>query len=212
MKQTIQLENGTTGVINQLGGIALKALDRAVQVARAYQYFRIKKVELQFKPFYDTFANPDPTQPSGSVPYLYWLINKGDVLDVGDFNGLRDAGAKPVRFDEKTINVSFKPAILMFSPQSSATPGVNPSFNLSKVSPWLTTNDLAGTIGATWEPSTLEHHGFTWGVQQDITGTPGFTYGVEATVHFDFKKPLNVENPPTESQMEIKTVSLYNHK
>jgi len=212
MRQTLQLENQMTGDIIQLEGIALKALDRAVQVARAYQYFRIKKVDLQFKPFYDTFANPDPTQPSGSVPYLYWLINKGDVLDVADFNGLRDAGAKPIRFDEKTINVSFKPAILMFSSQSSATPTLNPSFNMSKVSPWLTTNDLAGTNGAVWTPSSLEHHGFTFGVQQDITGTPGFTYGVEITVHFDFKKPLNVENPSAENQKEVKMVSLYNHK
>lgn len=202
LRQTLQLADDSLNSIQQLAGLSLKAFDRATQVARAYQYFRITRIDMKFKPYADTYI-PDPTQPGPSVPYLYWLINKGDVLDVADFNGLRDAGAKPIRFDDKTINVSFKPAVLMFASNNQATPGVNPSFNVSKVSPWLTTNDLAGTVGAVWQASSLEHHGFTYGVESAISGTPQLTYGVELTAHFEFKKPLNVENPPTDSQVVV---------
>lgn len=202
LRQTLQLKDDNQNEIQQLAGLSLSAFDRASQVARAYQYFRITRIDMKFKPYADTYI-PSASLSNATMPYLYWLINKGDVLDVSDFNGLRDAGAKPIRFDDKTINVSFKPAVLMFASSSQAAPGTNPSFNVSKVSPWLTTNDLAGTVGAVWTASSLEHHGFTYGVESAINGDPQMIYGVELTAHFEFKKPLNVTNPPADSQVVI---------
>lgn len=205
VSQTLQLGNDTTGVINQLEDINLSQFDRAVQVAQAYQYYRIKKVMMKFKPFYDTFQLRDITQPDGSVPYFYSRVDKGDVLNATSFNMLRDSGCKPRRFDEKTITVSWKPSILQYV-QSSTNPTDPPSFNLSRTSPWLGTNLASGSTSTGWVASSLRHNGIIYGVEQGITGTPGFPYGVEITVHFEFKKPLVFKGVDDTSVAVIKEV------
>jgi len=195
LKQTIQLKDDDQNTVYTYNTASLSGFDRAVQVARAYQYFRIVKIEYKFKPYADTYT-PSATLSNATMPYLYWLINKGDVLDPVTFNDLRDAGSKPIRFDDKTLTVSWKPNVLMFNSNTRATPGTNPNFNPSKASPWLSTNDLAGASGATWLPSTLQHTGIVYGVESAISGTPEMIYGTEVTVHFEFKKPLSAVNPP----------------
>lgn len=189
LTQTLQLGDDVTGTINTINNINLAQFDRATLVAQAYQFYRIKLVEIKWKPYYDTFANPDPTQPSGSVPYLYWLIDKGDTLDPSSFNMMRDSGSKPIRFDEKTITVRWRPSVLQYS-LSSTDLTTAPSFNVSRTSPWLSTNLAAGSSPTSWTVSDLRHNGIAYGVEQNITGTPGFAYGAELTVHFEFKKPL----------------------
>lgn len=195
LKQTVQLLDDDQNTIYQLNTVSLSGFDRAVQVARAYQYFRISKIEVKFKPYSDTYI-PNPTQPNPSIPYLYWLVNKGDVLDPTTFGDLRDAGSKPIRFDDKTITVRWKPNVLMFNATDRSTPATNPSFNPGKTSPWLSTNELAGTAGSVWTASTLQHTGILYGVESAIAGTPQLTYGTEICVYFEFKKPLSAVNKP----------------
>lgn len=194
VKQTLQLEDDVMNTVLRYNTCNLAAFDRAVQVARAYQYYRIRLVEYKLKPYSDTYApSGDPTlgKATPSVPYLYWLINKGDNMDQASFNSLRDAGAKPIRFDEKTITLRWKPSVLMFSDNNRGDVTGVPAFNLQKVSPWLSTNDLAGTNSTIWQPSKMPHTGILYGVEQDELGPIPYAYGAEVTVHFEFKKPLS---------------------
>jgi len=189
IQQNVQGHDLSFNELNVLNTLSLSNLDRAVQVARAFQYFKLVKVVARFKPYADTFAQGDPTQPPGSLPYFYYVVNKGETLDPTSFNGLRDAGAKPMRFDDKTITVTWKPSVLQFTKMSTGA-GAAPAFNLSKTSPWLSTNDLAGTDSTTWVASTLQHTGITFGVETAVSGNPQYQYGVEYEITVAFKKPL----------------------
>lgn len=201
-RQTLQLPDDDANTVYTLDQIRLSQFDRMTAIARNYQYFRITKVEMKFKPFADTFApGTGGTVVNQSVPYLYTLVNKGNVLNTASFNALRDAGAKPRRFDEKTLTVSWKPAVLLGIQDYSSviTPVSTTVFNMKKVSPWLATSLNAGQRSATWAASTVDHTGILYGVEQDLAGTTGqLPFGVEITAYFEFKGPLNAPGVGTE--------------
>lgn len=188
MKQTISLSNDQFNTVYKLEDISLSAFDRAVQVARAYQYFRMTKVEVQFKPFVDTFTN-STTQ---SVPYLYYLIIKNDATDTSTFNQMRDAGAKPVRFDDRTKVIRWKPAVQnqVIGEDVLGAPTVT-AWAESRISPWLSTSYQPATDSILWSPSKVPHKGLMYGVQEDFSTVTQY-YEVTITAHFQFKKPLGM--------------------
>lgn len=188
MKQTIALSNDEFNTIYKFEGIALSAFDRAVQVARAYQYFRITQIEVQFKPFVDTFTN-STTQ---SVPYLYWLIMKNDNEDITSFNQMRDAGAKPVRFDDRMKVIRWKPGVQnqVLGEDALGVPTVT-AWAETKISPWLATSYQPATDSIIWQPSKVPHKGLIYGVQEDFSTVTQY-YEVTVTAHFQFKKPLGM--------------------
>lgn len=205
-KQTLQLSDDTANTIYKFDQTSLSNFDRMTAIAKNYQYFRITKLEMKFKPFSDTYIPGTGGAVQGaSIPYFYSLINKGNVLNVASFNSLRDAGAKPRRFDDKTISVAWKPAVLVgVQDYSSVGPANNTMFNMKKISPWLSTNLNAGLRSPTWTPSTVDHCGILYGVEQDNAGSTGqIEYGVEVTAYFQFKGPLNA--PGVGEELEATT-------
>jgi len=202
--QTLELMDDQTRQVYQLSSINLSQFDRLSQIARAYQYFRITHVEMKFRPYFDTFAN-DGTPGGQVVPYLYWLINKSQNNNIASFNALQDAGAKPIRFDERTITVRWKPAVLQYLRDKDPNTGTAvPNFTLSRVSPWLATSQNAGTLPSvnTWAPNEVEHTGILYGGNTTL-GVPPAPYGTTIIVHAQFKKPLN---EPAGNQVELATV------
>lgn len=188
VKQAISFRAGAL-TANKLYGMynwSLTNCDRAVQVAAAYQFYRITKVEVKVKPSFDTFTQAGAT----SVPYLYYLIDKaGNFVNSTQlsFNSIRDAGAKPVRFDDKTKTIVIKPAVLTSVNDGQATS--NP-FAQYKVSPWLTTNANNLITSGVWAPNSTDHYGMVLGVEQDNVGTGTLlAYDVDMVIHFQFKKP-----------------------
>lgn len=119
---------------------------------------------------------------------------------------MREAGAKPIRFDEKTVTVSFKPCVSLLV-QDGAQP-ITFGAGLRRTSPWISTNDLAGAESTVWQASTVEHKGLVYGVEA-LTNV-NRTYGTEITVFVEFKKPLSTYAPRgTEKLVEVskKTVT-----
>lgn len=185
-KQTVLTTLDNINTVYDATNIALYQFDRLVQIARAYQYYRITKIEWVFKPEADTF-----TGTTGTVPYFLYLIDKGEVYQSTTFNEMRDAGAKPIRFDDKSIRVSWKPRVPMVTnADSTGNPALSYSM-ASKTSPWLLTNANANSNPVSWVPSTVPHKGLYYGVQ--ATGTYAVsTFTSEVTVHVQFKKPLGL--------------------
>lgn len=213
-KQTLQLADDPMNVIFQVNQIRLAQFDRLTAIAKNYQFFRFTKVEMRFKPYSDTYipgTGTGPGQVTASIPYFYHLIDKGTTLvnAFNDFNSLRDAGSKPVRFDDNTVTVSWKPAVIFMTqdyqnqnPPSTSVP--KPAFN--RLSPWLATSANAGERGGPWIASDIDHTGLIYGVEQNAT-VPDlvYKYGVEITVHCQFKKPLNApgEGPSLLQQKNV---------
>lgn len=188
VSQWIQI-NTVANTMYQLRNIALNQFRRAVTIANGYQHYRIKRVTLEFKPSLDTFVagvGPNPLQ----VPYLIYMIDKsGSIPTLVGTDDLRQMGAKPIRFDEKTIKVSWRPSVLQETFGQTAPLGSQSQY---RISPWLSTNGNALNPGA-FVPSGIDHLGIFFKV--DRAGvlppdTPEYTYDVQITCDFEFKKPL----------------------
>lgn len=209
-KQNVKLGNDPINGLFRIDDINLSSFDRLTQIARGYQYFRFTKVVMRFKPLADTFITPGSLTPGNwmSVPYLYTLVNKSDTLNsvTTGFEGLRDAGVKPRRFDEKTVTIAWSPTVAQ-GVSLSETNNTS-SYATYRTSPWLSTNKNVMLPGGstTWDASTVPHLGIIYGVEQEYTGNDVLPYSVEIEVHAQFKKPLSFTNDPTAAPAQKKEI------
>lgn len=211
-KQTLQLADDAMNVIWQLNQIRLSQFPRLAQIAQSYQFFRFVRAEMRFKPYSDTYI-PGAAPGSGgtitpSIPYFYHLIDKGNNLEIADFKSLRDAGAVPRRFDDKTIMVTWKPGVIYMTQdyQNQNPPATSvPKPASTKLSPWLATSANAGERGGAWFASEVDHTGLLYGCEQNsVVPDVVYRFGVELTIHAQFKKPLNFTTD--------RTIDLVQHK
>lgn len=167
-------------------------------IAKAYQEYRITKVDITFKPSYDTF----PTSGGGgiAVPALYGVVDKFGAysLNYTDLYALKQAGAKARRMDDKVFTISFKPAVLLSSSDAGSPPGapVNTTAGAVKVSPWLPTNASAGDPVTAWTPNSVDHRGYIFYIDQPNAPTDQFVAQVEIVVHYQFRKALTQAPAP----------------
>lgn len=183
IKLSLTDPQGNPFVVNRMydvHNITLAEYDRAVQIANAYQFFRIKKVALTYKIGYDTYqaVAGGPTRPQ-----FYYMLDKSQSIPNNvSLEGLKQMGARPTACDEKPIIRSWTPSVLT-EEQTLA----GPTAAQYKLGPWLNTNQ--NNLGA-FAPSLVQHNGIYWYVQMDATGGVAYQYTVEMEVQFEFKLPL----------------------
>jgi len=177
------------GESNQMYGsnvFQLDQFDRAVAIARAYQEYRITSCKWTFKPQFDTFTANTDAATALRVPQFYFMIDKAQSLPLGStLATLRSMGAKPRRFDDKNVTVTYSPAV-----QGAVWDGAAATVpSLPRTSPWLNTN--AAPDGP-WAPNTIDHGGLFYilDTQGPLPGDGQYEYGVELEVQFQFRKPL----------------------
>jgi len=174
---------------NQMYGpsaINLSQFKRASSIARNYQQYRITKVKFTFKPLFDTFAATTNAASQLVVPYLYYMIDKNASIPTNaTLATLQAMGAKPRRFDDKSIVVQWSPAYVMTDDVASGgSPFVKPF-----ISPWLNTNETPATSSFT--PSAATHFGLWYYL--DAGGLPGdgeYEYECDVEIQVQFRKPL----------------------
>lgn len=179
---------GTNNLVNVMYSLMNTSLDqftRAPLVAQAYQHYRIKHISLKLKPAYDTYVSG--TTVGTQKPYLYYMLDKsGSIPTNVTLEGLKQMGAKPRVFDEKSINISWSPSVLQ---DTMTVGGAAPVAQGAayKISPWLNTSNVS--VGPLWNASTVDHLGVYWMVECPVNGT-ATTYEIDCEVQFEFKKPL----------------------
>lgn len=172
-------------VFNRANQLSNSTFDRAQQVAQAYQEYCIKSIKLTFRPSADTFV----PSAGNSMPQLYYVLDKACAIPTNaNLQTLLDMGCRPIRFDDKNIHKSYKPVALLGTDVDVA--GTISAAQMSKASPWLSTNASAGTPGAVWSPSRVEHSGCAFFVTKMSGLTPPLAYTVDVQVEFAFRKPL----------------------
>lgn len=173
---------------------------RLTDIGQSYQFFRIRKVNWQIRPAFDTFQSSG-TGSAVSVPQLYWRMDREGVFtSATTLETLKAAGCKPVRLDDKIIAKSFAPAVvlptLVTPANESATPPTPAVYGngVKKVSPWLPTNANAYVQGsATWVANSQDHLGIIFCVDQDSGVSTNVPVGyLSFTIEYDFKKPLDI--------------------
>lgn len=203
----------TTGNTFGLYNFALTNSSRATAVAAGYQYYRISKIHIAIKPNADTYdayqvaTLPNPPGYFG-MPYVYYMIDKTGVFDANgtSLTALKAAGARAICLNEKTINVSFKPAVQIGSSDNPG-PGPAPVLELAaafKTSPWLTTNANSGEPGSAWAPNSVDHMGIVMGVESQRQTGSWPAANATITVEYEFKKPL-WQVPPGETITYVKS-------
>lgn len=174
---------GTTFPVWYNTDIQLVDFARAPAIAANYQQYRIKYFELRIQPDFDTFIVGGAG--AQGVPYLYYMIDKGNAINLSTTNQqLKSMGAKPVRLDDKTIVIRWKPAVLL-STQILTSTGAT-SAQRYNVSPWLNCDEVTAA-GGTFNPSQVCHYGIKF-FGENIGGSMSFS--ATLTAHFEFKKPL----------------------
>lgn len=184
---------GTFGAqtMYSLMNTALNQFPRAVQVAQAYQFFRIKRITLTVKPSYDTFQ---ATLGGATKPRLYWMLDKaGSIPTTITLEGLKDCGSRPTEIDENPRVISWKPSVLtsvMDGPVAASIPAQY------KISPWLATNNAPIVPG--FVPSSVDHLGIYWYMDM-LINPEGYLYQVESEIQFEFKKPITKQIGETQA-------------
>lgn len=169
-----------TNTAYRLSAMSLDAASqRVLDIAKGYQQYRLKKITCVFKPKFDTFA----AGGASSVPEFHYIIDKLNSFPPGtNLQSLRDAGAKPIRFDDKNIVVSWRPSVL-----TETFGQANPASQY-KLSPWLSVNANAGTNNP-FAYSSIDHYGLTW--QINVLASPGYgDLQMEFTLDWEFRRPL----------------------
>lgn len=184
MRETYEFATLFSGQAYTDTQVSLARFLRATSIAKGYQQYRISKVEYQFKPLVDTFAS-DNTSLGGGIPYLLTVVDKtGEFSAFQNSQQLREAGAKPRRLDDKTLRVTYKPAVLdyVYDRNNSSNSWAKPI-----ISPWLSTNKNNDGSSTVWNPSSIDHLGLAWIVEG---GTNQTAYQLEVTAYFEFRRPL----------------------
>lgn len=179
---------------------------RAALVAQAYGLYRIAQVEYKITPKFDTYvpsATPAGNAPS-DVPKLFWKMNRfGD--DTVGFNmaNMLTLGCKPIRLDDKTITIKYKPNILLSNVGDAAQALGGGSGNI-KMTPWLNTGkDSDETQFAL---STTEHVGHQMYIEAAATGTGvGPVCEIMCRIVYEFKNPRIVDPETAQKRPHVRT-------
>jgi len=182
-KQTITAP-GADFACNQMynlrGVLRVTGFTRAQEVAKAYQFYRIKSVKLTYKFPFDTFMPANVARPN-----FYFMIDKAQAIStLSTLESLKNMGARPRQCDEKPITVTWAPTVLTVV---DSVGGAQPA--QYQVTPWLSTAHLD-----------VDHEGLFWYAEQVLFGGVAQIYHAEIELQFEFKKPLlyptSVEGQP----------------
>lgn len=178
------IQFNSAGPIYNQQTMSIAQMARARTVANCYQYYRLKWVEIKITPSYDTFTVPGGGPGS---PYFYYMIDKGGSIPNNiTSETMKRLGCKPIRLDDKTITIRFKPSVLVDTNFNAASGAV--SSNMYKISPWLNTNSAPDA--GVFLISQVLHRGINFFAENNGANIP---FHGQITYHWDFKKPLFVE-------------------
>lgn len=199
---------------------SLSSSARAEQVAQGFQEYRIRLIEMFVKPYADTYdaANVQVGTAGPGLPYFYYMVDKTGVFNNSSTTSLtlKQAGAKPIRLDDKTIRVAYKPAVQIGSSDSGTPPGPAPLLDLAstyKISPWLTTNQNARQPSMPWAQSSVDHQGIVMAAEQPRGQLPTSVASISFKIHYEFRKPFFNSNPlpgaPSPVEVDIDALDTY---
>lgn len=167
---------------------------RAALTAEAFGMYRIAQVEYKITPKFDTYSAalvPGGDSPT-EVPKLFWKINRyGDDIVGFNMQNMQSLGCKPIRLDDNTVTIKYKPNILL-SNTGDAAQGLGGGSGNIKMTPWLNTNRDPDALN--WTPSTTEHVGHLMYIEAGTTGDGvGPVCEITCRVVYEFKNPRIVD-------------------
>lgn len=171
---------------------------RAQALAPNYRYYRLKALEWEFQPKYDTFQE-GATTGGASMPVLWWSRAKyqpaavddpmlGTVIALDEF---RARGAKSFQFKNRKV-IRYKPNLsspISYTTQDDAYVGA--ATFTAVYNRWIPTQ--RATAATVPNPEYYGHYVF---VQQDTPATTPDTFNVIIRAIWEFKEPMTSNLSP----------------
>jgi len=171
-------------------------ITRAATVAPAFGLYRIADVQFKLTPRFDTY--PSGLAPGGDapveVPKVYWKINRYGDSPLGfTESDMLSLGCKPIRLDDKTVTIQYKPNILLANAGAQPIGAQNGGSGQLKMTPWLSTDDEVDNNA--FALSTTRHYGHMMFIEC-AAGGDGTPIICEMTcrVVYEFKNPRVLED------------------
>lgn len=168
---------------------------RAAIVAQAFGLYRIADVQFKLTPRFDTYSSG--LAPGGDapveVPKVYWKVNRYGDSPLGFTEAdMLSLACKPIRLDDKTVTIQYKPNILLASAGATAFANQGGGGQI-KMTPWLSTDDEPDNNG--FALSTTTHYGHMMFVECAAggDGTP-IVCEMSCRVVYEFKNPRVIED------------------
>lgn len=177
---------------------------RASIVAPAYGLYRVAQIEYKITPRYDTYnanlgqAGVPIGDQAVEVPKLYWKMNRYGDSPVG-FTSLDmlSLGSKPMRLDDKTLTIKYKPNILLANAGAAAVAQDGGSGQV-KITPWLSTDSEANDNA--FALSTTQHYGHIMYIEAAAAGDGVSPIcEIQARVVYEFKNPRILETSQSQA-------------
>jgi len=188
-------------VAHDFGVAGIAPGGRSALVAPAYGLYRIAQVEYKITPRFDTYT-PNLAAIGDApveVPKMYWKINRYGDAPVG-FGpaGMLSLGSKPVRLDDKTLTIKYKPNILLANAGAAAAAQAGGSGQV-KITPWLSTDNQ--TDNNAFALSTTQHYGHLMFIECAAAGdgTPAICE-IQCRVIYEFKNPRLIDSERAQQQ------------
>jgi len=167
---------------------------RASIVAPAYGLYRVAQIEYKVTPKFDMYL-PAAAQPGVAagdqpveVPKLYWKMNRYGDSPIGfTQDDMLSLGSKPLRLDDKTLTIKYKPNILLANAGQAALAQDGGSGQV-KITPWLSTDTQADNNN--FALSTTKHYGHLMYIEAAAAGDGvSAVCEIQARVIYEFKNP-----------------------
>jgi len=160
--------------------VDLSLFTRATDIADNFQEYRITKLQFKYTPLSDTYID---ASGNSTLPTLYHKRLLYPSPATFGLPYMVSLGAKPIRVDDKIINFTYTPNVLLSGTLNSVgNPLQKPDYK-----PWLTTHAQSGSNVVM---DSTPHQGHALYVYQKNTVSaqaPICSY--EVTAHFEFRKP-----------------------
>jgi len=186
--------NGIVGVVNGQP-------TRAGMIAPAYGLYRVAQIEYKITPKFDTYSsglNPGGDAPV-EIPKMYWKMNRYGDAPVGFTEAdMLSLGSKPIRLDDKTLTIKYKPNILLANTGQPAQ-ALDGGSGQVKITPWLSTDSRPDN--GQFALSTTTHYGHLMFVECAAAGdgTPAVCE-IQVRVVYEFKNPRMFEGEQVASK------------
>lgn len=161
------------------------AYDRAQKIAKEFQEFRIKWIQLRFQFPFNNY------QPGVNTrPYWYIFQDPRNVWSPGfTEQQLLDVGMKARQTPNGMFVMTYKPTV-NFNSAELVLGNVQPGPSYARKSPWLPTNAVAIAPQNPWSPNLLRHYGVKWKISGNVPSGTQANGTVWARVCFQFRRPL----------------------
>lgn len=164
--------------------VFLQQCPRLLEIAGAYRYYRITKVEYRYENYFNMAQYAASATGGQTIPQMYWVMDRQGLFPYETLAQLQDLGQKGTKFTS-VKKISYVPSV-----QQPINIGSGPgTLEVPRAikAPWFPTADSTSPAGTQW--SSVSHYGHSdFFDNEGIAGSSQICQ-LTCTIWAEFKEP-----------------------